>query len=383
MFQNGRNYDVVIAGAGPAGTACALTLVNSGLRVALVDRAAFPRDKTCGDAIPHRAIRILKQLSPSLYRQIGHDSRCIRSTACCIVGPSGNQVVLPFQREGYLARRIDFDYLLLQHVLSLQTVDFLPAEKIMEVKTHSTGVDIVTDKQTLHARLIIGCDGAQSVVRKQLLTNRIHPDHYCAAVRAYYSGIEGIRPGRMEIYLFSDLPFAYFWIFPLSDGVANAGLGMLTQQISRQKVNLRRCFASLLSAHEPLVSRFHQAVQISEPAGWGLPLGSVKSKMSGYRFLLCGDAASLVDPVTGEGIGNAMLSGMLAAQQALKCFLKNDFSEKCLAEYDHRMHSLLGKEFYRKYQLQRLLGRYTFLAEQTIRMARQWPWLAKHLQKLF
>lgn len=382
-MNNPVTYDIVIAGAGPAGTACALTLKNQRFKIALIDAHDFPRDKVCGDAIPHRAIHTLSQIAPELYRQLKNEPVVMPSLGCRIVAPSGKEIEISFSLEGYISRRMDFDNLLLQHLLQSGTVDFYPHEKIESVKTSADRVEMITPSRTFISQLVIGCDGAHSEIRKNLLTQAINPKHYCGAVRGYFHGIKDLKEGMMEIHLFKQLPYAYFWIFPLPGGWANAGLGMLTEKIALHKINLRHAMQLLISEHPAMAPRFKNVTRQDRITGFGLPLGSLHSKLSGHRFMLCGDAASLIDPATGEGIGNAMLSGMLAAQQAMACFQKNDFSQKFLSRYDAEVYNRLGKEFKNKYRLQQLIGSKPFLADWAISLAQRFPLVRKQLQKLF
>lgn len=377
------DYDVVIAGAGPAGTACALELRKHHLKVALIDAQSFPRDKVCGDAIPHRAVKTIKQIAPELYEQLKNEPALMPSNGCRIVSPSGKEIEIRFSLEGYISKRLDFDNLLLQYLLKTKTVDFYEEEKIISVKSSGEKIDVITNKRTLSSKLIIGCDGAHSEVRKNMLGKSIDAEHYCGAVRGYFQGIENVKEGIMEIHLFRQLPYAYFWIFPLPGGWANVGLGMLSKKIAEQKINLRKAMHELISGNSTLALRLKNTVMHGEITGFGLPLGSLRSKLSGNRFMLCGDAGSLIDPATGEGIGNAMLSGMLAAQQAVKCFEKNDFREEFLNGYDNEVYSRLGDEFKSKYRLQQLIGSKPFLADWAISAAQKFPWLKKQMQKLF
>lgn len=383
MNSSVSSYDIIIAGAGPAGTACALTLSQYNFKIALLDAQAFPRDKVCGDAIPHRAIKTIREVAPGLYQQLKDEPLLMQSRGCRIVSPSGKEIEIGFSLEGYLSKRLDFDNLLLQQVLKTGKVDFFAEEKIVSVKTSETNVEVMTGKRAFNSKLIIGCDGAHSEVRKNLADKAVNPKHYCGAVRGYFRGVKDLKESIMEIHLFKQLPYAYFWIFPLPGGWANVGLGMLSEKIASQKINLRKAMHDLISTHPAMSSRFKNAALQGEITGFGLPLGSLRSKLSGLRFMLCGDAGSLIDPATGEGIGNAMLSGMLAAKQAVIGFQKNDFSEKRLSHYDNEVYRRLGKEFKSKYRLQQLIGSKPFLADWAISAAQKFPLIRKQMQKLF
>ena len=108
----------------------------------------------------------------------------------------------------------------------------------------------------------------------------------------------------IELHYVKDLLPGYFWIFPLADGWANVGLGMLTKDLSRLKVNLKSKLEEIVREHPTISPRFAQAEKVGKTLGFGLPLGSKQRPISGERMMLVGDAASLIDPFTGEGIGN-------------------------------------------------------------------------------
>ena len=152
----------------------------------------------------------------------------------------------------------------------------------------------------------------------------------------------------------------YFWIFPLPNGHANVGVGMLSSEISKKKVNLKKEMLQLIATEESLKERFENAELIGKIDGWGLPLGSKKRSVSGDHYMLVGDAGYFVDPFTGEGIGNAMYCRMYAANQAIKCLDKNDFSAKMMQQYDVDIYRVLGQELQLSRKLQLLLN-YPFI----------------------
>jgi flavin-dependent dehydrogenase len=149
------------------------------------------------------------------------------------------------------------------------------------------------------------------------------------------------------------------------------------------KINLREKIQEIINRHEVISLRFKKAEQEGPVKGFGLPLGSLQGRLSGLRFMLCGDAGSLIDPATGEGIGNAMLSGMIAANRAVSCFEKNDFSVSFLSGYDREVYGRLAKEFRSKYRLQQLIGSKPFIADWAIGAAQKFPWIKNRMQKLF
>jgi flavin-dependent dehydrogenase len=136
--------------------------------------------------------------------------------------------------------------------------------------------------------------------------------------------------------------------------MTNVGIGMLSSRISQKRVNLRRTFETLLREHPLLSHRFKEAVPLETAHGFGLPLGSAKRSISGSRLLLAGDAAGLIDPFTGEGIGNAIRSGRIAADHIISCFKAGDFSSSFNLQYDKAIYGKMWREFKTSSLLQRL-----------------------------
>jgi flavin-dependent dehydrogenase len=128
---------------------------------------------------------------------------------------------------------------------------------------------------------------------------------------------------------------------PLSNGFSNVGIEMRSDLVSARKMNLRKMIHETIQKYPSLKKRFENAKIVDEVRGYSLPIGSRNRKISGHHFMLIGDAASLVDPFTGEGIGNAMISGMLAAKQAMKCIQKSNYSQSLLSKYDEEVYKRL------------------------------------------
>jgi flavin-dependent dehydrogenase len=135
----------------------------------------------------------------------------------------------------------------------------------------------------------------------------------------------------------------YFWIFPAGNNRANIGVGLLKSIVKKEKRKLNDIMSDVINS-ENFKSRFKDAVPMEKPKGWNLPFGSIKRENHGDGFLLLGDAAGLVDPFTGEGIGNAMVSGRIASEVAAKAKLKNNFTKEYLKRYDQELWGYLGNE---------------------------------------
>ncbi|MDQ6813170.1 MAG: geranylgeranyl reductase family protein [Bacteroidota bacterium] len=357
-----KEYDVIIVGAGPAGSSCALTLQNSGLRVALLDKATFPRDKVCGDAIPGLAIKTLKSISPDFIHSFKgfEDKLKIDKTA---LNHQKGSIEVNWSGEAYTSTRFSFDNFLFSLVKANTSTDIylnaMPSTIVV-----NEGEVVVTDKKTgiiFKSQMIVGSDGAQSVVAKQLANRTIDRNHYIGSVRAYFHNVGGIQKNLTEIYLNKKIFPGYLWIFPLPGNKSNVGLGVLSSAISKNKLNLKKCFYELIAEDPQLVPRFKEATQLGELEGFGLPLGSKRVQVSGNRFILAGDAACLIDPVSGDGIGNAVYSGKVAGQQVIKCFKASNFSDAIMKQYDDELFKLLGPVLSLRFKLQRAVLQMPFV----------------------
>jgi flavin-dependent dehydrogenase len=201
------------------------------------------------------------------------------------------------------------------------------------------------------------------VAAKQLTGNALNRDHHVGSVRAYYSNVAGMSPDTIEVYFDKRFLPSYLWVFPLPGNKANVGFGMLSSEISKRKINIRQAFYDFIEQTPVLRQKFANAAQVGELEGFGLPLGSNICTISGDSFMLTGDAASLIDPISGDGIGNAMLSGKYAAEQAIRCFQRNNFSAAFMKEYDKTLLNDLGAELRMRYKAQRTLSRMPFLLD--------------------
>lgn len=366
MNSNGLMYDVSVAiiGAGPAGTACALALKKHGLTVALIDQASFPRDKICGDAIPGQAFKLMAKMNAGWAEamRVFADESVIRSSTG--FAPNGRSITMHWKTFSYNSKRLDFDHFLFRLVRS-ETDAIILENKRLE-KIFKEGEKIFChfqDGSAITAELVIGCDGAYSVVSRQLADQSPALPLSCAAVRAYYTGVKGAEKNMNEFHFLKGLMPGYFWIFPVGDNVVNVGFGMLHNRKKKidKKLNLRQALKSIVEDSPELAPRFEAAQLMDKIKGFSLPIGTEKRKISGERFLLCGDAASLIDPLWGHGIDTAMWSGYLAAQQAMHCFQTGNFTAAFTRQYDKAVYQKYGKDFQRRTRLLQLLYRHPAL----------------------
>ena len=361
--------EVVIVGAGPGGLAAALHLGRAGINTLLVDQATFPRDKVCGDGISGWSVDILKKLDPGIIDELTLQPYSLDSWGVRFVAPNLKSIDIPYkpknherpdQPAGFIIKRSHFDNFLWEKVKQLGVVTSIEGLRI-ENFTYRGDKIMLSDrsgKTKITTKLAIIADGAQSVLAKKLNGTVLSAEkkHHMAGVRAYFKGVQDNHAKNyIEMHFLKRLLPGYFWIFPLPNDQANVGIGIRSDKVSRHKINLRELLDEVIRSNNHLNKRFVKAEKIAPAQGFGLPLGSKKRMLSGRNMMKVGDAAGLIDPFTGEGIGNAMASGLYAAQHAIDCIQKDDFSKNTMLAYDHLVYHKLGHELRLSTTLQNLL----------------------------
>ena len=378
-----QQFDVIVIGAGPAGATFALTLKNSGLKIALIDKAVFPRDKICGDAVSSVAKRILRQIDPNYEAQLLEFAPKTYITKAKLYSPNFESLEIGFSKVGHCIRRVDFDNWLFNLAMQNKDVTFYGNVKIKTLHTNEEKTVVaLEDGQVLSAKVVIGCDGAHSLVAKQLAGFRVNRNHYSGAVKQYYKNVKGLHSDSLEVYFLTGHLPGYFWIFPLSNNEANVGFGMLSATIADKKIDLKISLKEIIKELPEIWDRFKDAEALEEIKGFGLPLGSKKYCISGHRYLLCGDAASLIDPFSGEGIETAMESGKYAAELVMKNRPSDAFKASDLKAYDKRVYKKMWGNFQSHYYLQKLLGDRVWLINLLIKIGNV-PWINKRITKAF
>ena len=347
-------YDAIIVGGGPAGSAAALYAKHYGLKTIVLDKSNFPRDKICGDALSGKCIRIMRELD--LLKEIENlDGADINRIT--FGSPSYKQFDLDLKKsnkKGYVIPRLIFDNYLFQKIKTVSdTKENFTVRNILYEHGKINGI-VGKNKngkdEKIKAPVVIGADGTNSIVARKLGLYEMDIEHTSIAIRCYYSGVKGLSD-QIELHYIKEVNPGYFWLFPIGEGKANIGIGLSKNYAKRDNRTLQQILNQVTNSG-PFKSRFENAIQLEKPKGWNLPCGSIHRRNHGDGFMLIGDSAGIIDPFTGEGIGNAMVSGKYAMKVLSESKRKNNFTKKSFSEYDKLLWDEIGKELNTSTRLQ-------------------------------
>ena len=366
---------MIIVGAGPAGSTAALYAHRLGLNCILLDKAVFPRDKICGDALSGKSVRLMRELNllegveeleGSEINRITFGSPSHSQFDVHLKGNKNNDYIT----KGYVVPRKIFDNFLFKKADELtETRQGFTVNDIIYENDNISGVkgtNIEGKEEILNAPIIMGCDGANSIIARKLGLYEMDMENTAVAIRCYYEGVEGLS-NQIELHYVSEVKPGYFWLFPAGNGKANIGIGLSKNDAKKEDRTLRQIMDEIVQS-DYFRSRFGNARPLEKPVGWNLPLGRIQRKNHGNGFMLLGDAAGLVDPFTGEGIGNAMVAAKHAMQVASKAKNHKDYSERSFSEYDQLLWDDIGGELRTSTKLQSL-ARSSFLLNFVINRA--------------
>ena len=308
------DHDAVVVGGGPAGAAAAITLARAGSSVLVVDKARFPRDKCCGDGLTADALRQLEDLG--LRPEAVPGWQVVEEVY--VRSPAGRTVCFPLPADGgqfaVVAPRMELDAALLD-VARAAGAKVADGHGLTGARAVADGIELDVDGMgTVTAGYAIGADGAWSPLRHALGANQPGYLGDWHAFRQYFSGV-GPRAAGMWIWFEPDLLPGYAWSFPLPGGRANVGFG-IQRDAGIPVREMKDMWPDLLSRPAIRDVLGESAVPEGTHKAWPIPARVDRMPLTGGegRALFVGDAACATDPMTGEGIAQALLTGRKAAE---------------------------------------------------------------------
>lgn len=340
MTHENLHADVVIVGAGPAGTAAAIELCRSGRSAIVIDKATFPRDKCCGDGLTTLALRELDA--------IGFDPGTVGDWfdvgGAALRSPSGREVTIPLPDDGRyaaVAPRMQLDNALVGLARSAGA-DIRDGHGFRSLEPLDDGVGAIrieADGLTVDTRYVIAADGMWSPVRKALGLNEPGYLGEWHGFRQYASNVTGTAASQLHVWFEPDLLPGYAWSFPLPGNRANIGFGVLRDG-ARSGKDIKAIWPDLLQRSH-VVEALGAGFEMEERhTAWPIPARIDSLPLTAHRVLFVGDAATATDVMTGEGIGQALLTGRLAAESIISAGATQPDAVADLYEREIRHHLL-------------------------------------------
>jgi geranylgeranyl reductase family protein len=328
-------YDVAVIGAGPAGCSAAGDLARKGLKTVLIEKAALPRYKTCGGGVLGRAFRLLPE-----------GARGIIEREFCSVSLNFPGMGLSFVASGraplvYMTMRAKLDSLLAREAQA-QGAELYESCCVRNVKVCEQFVDIVSDTRSFRAKFLVAADGVHSPSAKCTGWSELPLLAPALEWEVYLREPDFARFGSIARFDFDLIEAGYAWVFPKRDHLS---VGILS---------MRRRSPDLQAKLEEYLRRLGIVnIQKSDRHGFLIPIAPRREKLAHVRVLLAGDAAGLVDPVTGEGISYAIMSGQLAARALAE-------GELDVSRVSGRYHSFLSRTILEELRAARYLANFLY-----------------------
>lgn len=351
--------DVIVVGAGPAGSTTAYYLAQAGLDVLLLEKTAFPREKVCGDGLTPRAVKQLIDMGVDISAENGW----IRNKGLRIVG-GGHSIEIPWPQLstypdfGLVRTRKDFDQALAEHAVAAGARLLERTSVIGPIMDESTGRIVGVRAQVknedgtagpqkaFHAPLVVAADGNSSRLSLAMGLQKRDDRPMGVAVRTYYTSPrtnDDWLESWLELWDGDKLLPGYGWIFGVGDGTVNVGLGILNTSSAFGNVDYKDLLTRWLE-QTPQEWGFREANRTEPIRGAALPMGFNRTPHYTRGLLLVGDAGGMVNPFNGEGIAYAMESAAIAARTIVQAHSRPTpvQAEMALASYPEQMKQALG-----------------------------------------
>ncbi|MCA1469249.1 NAD(P)/FAD-dependent oxidoreductase [Bradyrhizobium sp. IC3195] len=341
-MSNFDPFDVIVIGGGPAGSTIAWALARQGVRVAVIERAIFPREKVCGDFVEPAGVRLLERMGVSEAMKVASLSP-ITSTRIYFGPKLGFRGDIPYYQtehglppHGFVVPRHILDQHLLDRAQAV-SAKLYGGYAVGGIRREDGWIYVTARAKnagvTLKSRLIVGADGAESFVARAFKLESSNRAHISVAQRAYVEGVS-VQNGEATVWFDEDIVPGYGWLFPMEGGRANVGVGTLSETCSRHGHSVPRAFETAI-----------ERLKIRHPGCSGIklvskPIGGVVKMYGGAGpnyfdgGVLIGDAGSFADPMTGEGITQGMESALIASSTLLRALEAGRFDAAFLAAFE-------------------------------------------------
>jgi geranylgeranyl reductase family protein len=351
IFESDHISDFLIVGGGPAGATAAYYMAKAGKSVILIDRQTFPRDKVCGDFVSQIAIAELDKMGITQLPEFNDASNVINSASVFLDGKELASTAMPLLAELSQPGRVIPRKILDNWILDAAKkagVTVLENVLVKDFVVENNQVRVTTqDKEganhIFHSRLLIGADGNNSLISRIMHGNSLPQANRIIGLRGYFENVKG-PSDRADMHFSSKSFPGYCWLFPTVQGEANIGIGVLLETMPKED-NPKELLDQLIHQDENIKQRLADAKLKGTIQSWPINVYNPHMEITGERVMLVGEAAGLVNPINGEGIQYALLSGRWAAETALKCQDSDDYSQTALFEYAKKVRDELDFGF--------------------------------------
>ena len=328
-MQTEGKSDVLIVGAGPTGCAAGIVLARAGIDVCVVDRAKFPRDKTCGDAVSNDGMVLTEQLGAREAVERGPHA-LVKCAAA--VFPDGTRIARDYDRPGYIVPRLHYDDCL-RVALEASGARLIQGCRVAGLTRENgriTGAEGPSLKWS--SKVVIAADGYGSVGLPALGQPGAHGRFLAISATAYYRNVDfpdGVATA--DHYFESEVPYGYSWIFPAVEGVSNVGVYLRSDAYAKTGKKLKELLSDFLERQAP---RFRNAEAVGKVRAWSLPIAPRKMPLTAPGILLAGDAGGFIDPLSGEGIWQGLHTGIVAGEIAAEAIREGELNASLQGRYE-------------------------------------------------